>query len=740
MMHRGETPKSPVHIHVKDTTPVHVHVQKPIKPRQQTLDFNVPDNNKTARNRGYESGNLRHAPGSLRSRSRSPAASKATGSKKGKNSLRSKSPGVKYSWQSPTHRLDILRPEDEDENVVDRVNQYQKQLSGLKSEVGALKTQVEHQRALREIDEKEGMLEEQEEELEKCKYELEATESENRKLRWNIGKLCDEIDLNRPELVGDFNCDRIIKKLLEAELDGEMLSKQAALFADAADYLKADRRLSAADCAALRKQKVAFDEAVLRFNATSHTLRSFLRERKEQELNLGKIGEQRDLLMTKLARVQDERQVLKSRLLEREHQISDLLVQLDAQKEENVAVSGQQSSLKVTKAHLQNHLRQKEGDCNRMAVQIRTLESQLAQERIDTDHLRDLLAQSKDKVDLDKEALKKATRLQKMRASKSEDALEQVKLQLMEREVITSEQQSELDMMHSQMSKLSKERSQAVAELSACKIRLEEVESLMDRVENDAKDQVEVASSKFHEKASEASSLRLENERLKNSLASLESKLSHADADIAQLRANVREYEPLVNEYRSGAERQANQLSDVRDRHIHAEDENKVLLAKMDLLDKKLSSVEDQNRELISVNAKREEALNQINLRLEERVNENVSLQRQLDSAVAEMRRLKEQQREKIAAAERELQTRILDLETQLSQSKADISRVKREKEEAERKFNSRLYDLNDELQQSYGSNRSLQNYVQFLKASYASSFNDLAGMPSLSPQRTSLF
>jgi len=43
------------------------------------------------------------------------------------------------------------------------------------------------------------MLEEQEEELEKCKYELEATESENRKLRWNIGKLCDEIDLNRCE-------------------------------------------------------------------------------------------------------------------------------------------------------------------------------------------------------------------------------------------------------------------------------------------------------------------------------------------------------------------------------------------------------------------------------------------------------------------------------------------------------------------------------------------------------------
>lgn len=46
-----------------------------------------------------------------------------------------------------------------------------------------------------------------------------------------------------PELVGDFNCDRLIKKLLDAELDGEMLSKQAALFADAADYLKDVRHL-----------------------------------------------------------------------------------------------------------------------------------------------------------------------------------------------------------------------------------------------------------------------------------------------------------------------------------------------------------------------------------------------------------------------------------------------------------------------------------------------------------------
>ena len=39
-----------------------------------------------------------------------------------------------------------------------------------------------------------------------------------------------------------------------------------------------------------------------------------------------------------------------------------------------------------------------------------SLESQLAQERIDVDHLQELLRQAKDKAEKDKEALKKATR------------------------------------------------------------------------------------------------------------------------------------------------------------------------------------------------------------------------------------------------------------------------------------------------------------------------------------------
>lgn len=54
-----------------------------------------------------------------------------------------------------------------------------------------------------------------------------------------------------------------------------------------------------------------------------------------------------------------------------------------------------------------------------------------------------------------------------------------------------------------------------------------------------------------------------------------------------------------------------------------------------------------------------------------------------------------------------------------------------------ERKFNSKLYDLKDRLEQSHSTNRSMQNYIQFLKNSYANAFNDSTLGPTTStPQR----
>ncbi|KAK3088919.1 hypothetical protein FSP39_025477 [Pinctada imbricata] len=193
---------------------------------------------------------------------------------------------------------------------------------------------------------------------------------------------------------------------------------------------------------------------------------------------------------------------------------------------------------------------------------------------------------------------------------------------------------------------------------------------------------------------------------------------------LAYEKKNV-ENTKLIAELTAKVEHVTEQLDQMRNKYHESQDDNKMLQTKLDGLDRKCRDFEDQNRDIMNNLAKREEALHQTGLRLEEKSRENAGLTRQLENALSDIRRQAEQTRDKASQKERTYQTRISDLESQMSQLRAEMARVKREKEENERKFNSRLYDLKDRLEQSHSTNRSMQNYVQFLKNSYANVFGD---------------
>ncbi|PKU33049.1 hypothetical protein llap_16648 [Limosa lapponica baueri] len=59
-------------------------------------------------------------------------------------------------------------------------------------------------------------------------------------------------------------------------------------------------------------------------------------------------------------------------------------------------------------------------------------------------------------------------------------------------------------------------------------------------------------------------------------------------------------------------------------------------------------------------------------------------------------------------------------------------------RQRAERRYESRLQDLKDRLEQSESTNRSMQNYVQFLKSSYANVFGESALLGSPIRSRSS--
>ncbi|XP_071157395.1 outer dense fiber protein 2-like isoform X3 [Mytilus edulis] len=796
-MERGLRATSPVHVHVEDDVPIHVHVKQKTKTKKAAAKTSNTNLARSSSGRTKKTCSAKARVKSAQSGPWVPAPAKSSSRQK-------------VTWQGPTHRLEINHPTrvedlstDEEEQVHGQMRGYEKKIDSLMTEVGTLKNEVELQHTYKELEEREDMLEaskhvmaEQSRELDKTMDELTLTERENRLLRKSVELLADEKDEARydTEILGSER-ERLMKKLIETEMDGQAAVKQIGELRDALRRLREENRISSTDSTRLSRHKDLLMEKMADFEATNKALRRILREQHEYEAAAIRLGEQRDVLLKKLADSDRRNERIHIELEDRDRHIRELRGQMSAQREEVATLSGLQHSIEQTRAHLQKQLRQKEADCNRMAVQVRTVESSRAQDKIEIEHLTEMLAKAKDKAERDKEALKKATRVQKQRATKSHDALEQLNSQLLEKDAHHEELRSQLEQIHPRYDKVCKEKSQILAENSALKTafhsfmeryeekteisrRLGEVEALMDRVEHSSKSHTDTIVVELREKQQEVAYLKADNEKLKSSIATIEAKFRQADEELVQLRGNLKQYENLVEEYKSQVkvrlhqrlqeleplpemlksselrlyesqermniyekkngestkliseltakvEHVTEQMDQMRNKWHDSQDENKLLGTKVDALERKLRDSEDHNRDMSTNIAKRDEALHQTNLRLEEKVRENAGLTRQLENALTDLRRQSENVRDKQGQKERTYQARITDLESQLSQARAEIAKVRREKEESERKFNSRLYDIKDRLEQSHSTNRSMQNYVQFLKNSYANVFGD---------------
>ena len=57
-----------------------------------------------------------------------------------------------------------------------------------------------------------------------------------------------------------------------------------------------------------------------------------------------------------------------------------------------------------------------------------------------------------------------------------------------------------------------------------------------------------------------------------------------------------------------------------------------------------------------------------------------------------------------------------------------------------ERGFNSRFEDVKSRLEAAHSTNRTMQNYVHFLKNAYTNAFTDSTLNLNISPPRTTLF
>ncbi|CAH1272525.1 ODF2L [Branchiostoma lanceolatum] len=739
--------------------------------------------------------------------------------------------------------------------------QYEKRIDSLMTEMGTLRNEADLVRKERELDKTKDRLDlsqhalmRQEHELREAKTDLTVTERENERLRRSVERLKDSVVLTSSEKSRmSAEKDLLLRKLTQAEMDGSAASQQLEELRSTIRRLRDDKRMTSEDSIALARQKDLLMQRLDEFESTNRTLRTLLQDQYRKEpyvpwcvicqgpcilharegsgADASHIMEQKDVLMRRLTDVEADNVRLRDDLLLKEQKLEESLVMLEAERGNARQMGNVQTSLETTRAHLQKELRTKEADNNRMAVQIRGLEKKLQQERIEREHTSELLMGAKDKAERDKEALKKATRVQKQRAEQSENTVDRLNATIMEKEAQIADLHSSIGELKAQNNRLSQQKSQVESENAVLHGRNKDLDRQLRDTEDRLRANTDTLTERVQRQANEVASLKIDNERLQNQVSTMEDKLITSQTDVTQLKSSVRQYENLVTEYKQqphGAHRkmnasqreaesahvrlertelertrlqeesteelervrtrlqqrlaeleplpellreseikiqdmtdrinayekraldhtkliteltvkvedQSSQLESHRSKSHSAEDEIRALQTKVDALQRKLEESDAQNRDLVSVIAKREDTIHDTQARCDELARENSSLSRQLEAAIQDMRRQTDEARDKASNKERSAQNRILDLEAQLSRVRSEMASIKRTREEHERKHHSKLQDLTDRLEQANTTNRSMQNYVSFLKSSYANVFGDsvLTSSPYRSP------
>uniref|UniRef100_A0A4X1TUV8 Outer dense fiber protein 2 n=1 Tax=Sus scrofa TaxID=9823 RepID=A0A4X1TUV8_PIG len=859
MKDRSSTP--PLHVHVDENTPVHVHIKK------------LPKASATSSQKSHKRGmkgdtvNVRR---SVRVKTKVPWMPP------GKSSARH----VGCKWENPPHCLEITPPsseklvsvmrlsdlstEDEDSGHC-KMNRYDKKIDSLMNAVGCLKSEVKMQKGERQMAKR--FLEERKEELEEVAHELAETEHENTVLRHNIERIKEEKDftvLQKKHLQQEKEC--LMSKLVEAEMDGAAAAKQVMALKDTIGKLKTEKQMTCTDINTLTRQKELLLQKLSTFEETNRTLRDLLREQHCKE-DSERLMEQQGALLKRLAEADSEKARLLLLLQDKDKEVEELLQEIQCEKAQAKTASELSKSMESMRGHLQAQLRCKEAENSRLCMQIKNLERSGNQHKAEVEAIMEQLKELKQKGDRDKESLKKAIRAQKERAEKSEEYAEQLHVQLADKDLYVAEALSTLESWRSRYNQVVKDKGDLELEIIVLNDRVTDLVNQQQTLEEKMREDRDSLVERLHRQTAEYSAFKLENERLKASFAPMEDKLNQAHIEVQQLKASVKNYEGMIDNYKSqvmktrleadevaaqlercdkenkilkdemnkeieaarrqfqsqladlqqlpdilkiteaklaecqdqlqgyerknidltaiisdlrsrsdcshrscrstgaaGASRshprprllpppaaasaalhallpssavpppadtklqiehQGDKLEMAREKHQASQKENKQLSLKVDELERKLEATSAQNIEFLQVIAKREEAIHQSQLRLEEKTRECGSLARQLESAIEDARRQVEQTKEHAISKERAAQNKILDLETQLSRTKTELSQLRRSRDDADRRYQSRLQDLKDRLEQSESTNRSMQNYVQFLKSSYANVFGD---------------
>uniref|UniRef100_A0A8D1G9I5 Outer dense fiber protein 2 n=1 Tax=Sus scrofa TaxID=9823 RepID=A0A8D1G9I5_PIG len=450
-------------------------------------------------------------------------------------------------------RLSDLSTEDEDSGHC-KMNRYDKKIDSLMNAVGCLKSEVKMQKGERQMAKR--FLEERKEELEEVAHELAETEHENTVLRHNIERIKEEKDftvLQKKHLQQEKEC--LMSKLVEAEMDGAAAAKQVMALKDTIGKLK-EKQMTCTDINTLTRQKELLLQKLSTFEETNRTLRDLLREQHCKEDS--------------------------ERLMEQQGALLKRLAEADSEKAAQAKTASELSkSMESMRGHLQAQLRCKEAENSRLCMQIKNLERSGNQHKAEVEAIMEQLKELKQKGDRDKESLKKAIRAQKERAEKSEEYAEQLHVQLADKDLYVAEALSTLESWRSRYNQVVKDKGDLELEIIVLNDRVTDLVNQQQTLEEKMREDRDSLVERLHRQTAEYSAFKLENERLKASFAPMEDKLNQAHIEVQQLKASVKNYEGMIDNYKSQVMKTRLEADEVAAQLERCDKENKILKDEM---------------------------------------------------------------------------------------------------------------------------------------------------------------
>ncbi|XP_031721288.1 outer dense fiber protein 2-like isoform X2 [Anarrhichthys ocellatus] len=574
-------------------------------------------------------------------------------------------------------------------------------------------------------------------------------------------RACSSLLTRPPE--ADIDCrgkSPFLKTLMDAEAAANSAAIQLVSFKDAMEDGFSDSRQSAIDKRRITRQRGLLLEKLEDFRRINKSVRQKLKQLQDAEADRIDSDHQTDILVKKISQTERENEQLKRDLSETERKVEELM-DLRREEQENIkSALHTTKTVEATRAHLQGQLRNKEAENNRLTVQLRAVERTLTGQKMEIDDLKGSITSVTEKAAQDRESLKKATRAQKLRAERFEAAVEKCYAQLKEKDAQLTKARLGRDSRRRQKEHEIEEKDKLVVHIELLKSQIGDMAARLQKEKDELTAANEMVMQRVEKLIGENGDLHIHNATLEASVAQLEQQLAGCESALTEVKVVCEErkhqvgqgqhqaaelqaefddlkikYANLLKETertRDGKdtevekmESQANSLRSSAEMRKSVHDANSQLNENVASLQKKMDALQQENLELVRRLSGQEEGLGYSNRQLDQRSSECQALSRQLEAALSDVKQQVKKVKDQAASREEALQTKILELEAERSRRDNELRLLRRSKLTAEKQFEVRLKDLQLSLDQSESHKQSIQNYVDFLKNSYKTMFDE---------------